>query len=170
MPISTSNSNSQALAKNFLRILQGLIFFSFNLLYSPLGNLSFLKCGNTRSPTSNYTSFLFKFVDCLYLMLLPCNYCLTFSCNDYIDVAKSSASSLLIFAFPKSLSSQMPLGCMPYTIQNGLNPMLMLGESLYENSACGSAWSHYFGCSLTKLLKIFPKLLLIALVYPSVYG
>lgn len=65
-----SNSNSYVLAKNFLKILQGWIFSSFNLLYSPLGNLSFLKCVNTISPTSNRTSFLFKSVDYLYLSLL----------------------------------------------------------------------------------------------------
>ena len=48
--------------------------------------------------------------------------------------------------------------------------MLLLGESLYANYTCGSAWSYYFGCSPTKILKMFPKLLFVTSVYPSVYG
>ena len=46
----------------------------------------------------------------------------------------------------------------------------MLGESLYAKSSCASAWYHCFGWSLTKLLKIFPKLLLVTYVFPSICG
>ena len=59
---------------------------------------------------------------------------------------------------------------MPYKIWNRLNHVLLLGESLYANFACGSAWSYYFGCSLTKLLIMFPKLLFVTLACPSIYG
>ena len=59
---------------------------------------------------------------------------------------------------------------MPYTIWNGLNLVLLLGELLYENSACRSAWSHCFGWSTTNLLKMFSKLLFVTLVYPFVCG
>ena len=59
---------------------------------------------------------------------------------------------------------------MPYTIWNGLNPMLLFGESLYGNLACASAWSHCFGWSLTKFLSTFPKLLLVTSIYPSIFG
>ena len=170
MSMSNGNSVSYALVENFLKILQGPIFFSFNLLYFPLGNLSFLRCASTRYPTSNCTSFFFKSTSYLYLTLLSYNSLLTYSSNDCIATTKSSSSLLLIYMFPKFLSSQIPVGCMPYIILNGLNRVLLLGESLNASSTCGSAWSHCFGWSLTKLLKIFPKLLLLTSVYPPICG
>jgi hypothetical protein len=51
--IPSGNSISYAFAPNLFKTLHGPIFFIFNLLYVPLGNLSFLKCARTRSPTSN---------------------------------------------------------------------------------------------------------------------
>ena len=39
IPMSIGNSNSYAFAENFLKILQGPIFFNFSLLYSLLGNI-----------------------------------------------------------------------------------------------------------------------------------
>ena len=137
--MSIGISNSYALAEKFLRILQGPIFFSFSMLYSPLGNLSFLRCANTKSLTLDYNSILLMSADCFYLLLLSCNYLLTYSWNEYIVLAKYSTFALLISIFPKYLISKIPLGCMPYTIWNGDNLALLLGESLYENSTCGSS-------------------------------
>lgn len=135
-----------------------------------MGNLFFLKCANTKSPTSNCTSLLFKYALCLYFWLLSYSYFLTYSCNYCIAIAKSLASTLLISTFPKFVNSQIPLGCIPNTIWNGLNPRILLGESLCENLALVSGWFHCFECSLTILLKMFPKLLLINLAYPSIQG
>lgn len=104
LSMSTGSSSSYALAENFLKILQGLIFLSFNLLYSPLGNLSFLICANTRSPNWNYTSLLLISTNYLYLLLLSCSYPFTCSCNDCISMVKSSAFALLFSTFSKSLS------------------------------------------------------------------
>jgi len=90
IPMSGGNSISYAFAENFLSILHGPIFFSFNLLYSPLGNLSFLRCANTKSPTSKFTSLLFKSALLLYFLLLSCSCCLTFSWISCISEAKLS--------------------------------------------------------------------------------
>ena len=130
---------------------------TFSLLYSPLENLSFLKCANNKFTISNSTSLLFKSTFCLYFWLLSCSCFWTYSCNACIVVEKSSALAFLVSTFPKFLNSQIPLGCMPYTIWNGLKPMLLLGESLYANSSWRSAWSHCFGSSLTKFSKCFPN-------------
>ena len=46
--------------------------------------------------------------------------------------------------------------------------MLLLGESLYENTSCASAWSHCFGWLLIKLHSRFPRLVLLTYVCPSV--
>jgi hypothetical protein len=53
IPMPSGNSSSYAFSPNFLRIRHGPIFFILSLLYVPRGNLSFLKCARTVSPTSN---------------------------------------------------------------------------------------------------------------------
>jgi hypothetical protein len=53
IPTPSGNSISYAFSPNFFRTFHGPIFFILRLLYVPLGNLSFLKCARTKSPTSN---------------------------------------------------------------------------------------------------------------------
>jgi hypothetical protein len=53
IPMFPGNSRSNAFSPNFLRIRHGPIFFNLSLLYVPRGNLSFLKCARTKSPTAN---------------------------------------------------------------------------------------------------------------------
>ena len=97
--MSYGSSNPQAYDENFLRILHGPIFFNFNFLLweifislnVPIINNQIQKC----------TSLFLIFDDCLYLVLLPCSYSLTYTCHVCIVVVKSSASALLIFVFSK---------------------------------------------------------------------
>jgi hypothetical protein len=54
IPMPSGSSRSYAFALNFFRIRHGLQSSSYlSLLYVPLGNLSFLRCARTMSPTSN---------------------------------------------------------------------------------------------------------------------
>ena len=105
IPTSGGNSISYALVEKFLSILHGPIFLNFSLLYYFFGNLSFLKCAKTRSPTSKWTSFLLKYALLLYLMLLPCSCCFTCSCMAWIFEENSSPSALLSSALPCCVTS-----------------------------------------------------------------
>jgi len=72
--------------------------------------------------------------------------------------------------FSKYFNSETRLGCIPYTIWNGFFLVLLLGESLYANSAYGKTWSHWLWCSNTKLLNKSPKFLFTTSIYPSIWG
>lgn len=70
--------------------MKGPILFILCLIYSPLGNVSFLNCANIMSPTSKFTSLLLKSTLCLYLWLLSCSFCFIYSCKSLIVAEKSS--------------------------------------------------------------------------------
>jgi len=103
-------------------------------------------------------------------MLFSCSCSLTLSWSFCISVGKYYALALLNLSWFKSLNSIIPLGCIPYTISNGIFLVLLFTELLNANSACTRIWSHWWPCSVTKLLNKFPKLLFTNSVYPSIWG
>ena len=105
IPMFCGISISYEFEEKFLKSLQGLIFISFNLLYSPLGYLSFHRNSIIKYPTSKFTSLFFKFSFCLYFLLLSYSFYLNFSCNSYMARTNSSPSTLIISKFPKFLNS-----------------------------------------------------------------
>ena len=115
MPTSLGNSISYALEETFLKILHGRIFFLLSLLYVPLGNLSFLKCTITKSPSSRLTSLRFKFALALYFRLLSCYFCFTSSCSCCLELESSSPSTLL---FNFSYISQFMYSSRVHSINN----------------------------------------------------
>ena len=118
------------LPPNFLMTLHGPIFFIFNLLYVPLGNISFLGCARIKSPTSNSSSHLCWSALRLYSWIEFCNHSLIMLWSSFIPSANSSTLALLNYVFSESFNSKTPLGCIPYTIWNGLYLVLLLSESL----------------------------------------
>src|SRR6266498_3559999 len=91
-PKSAGNSSLYALSLILSNTLKGPSALGSNLDFLKSGNLSFLKCSQTRSPGSNVTCFFPLLPASLYFTFMDSMFSLVVSCNFKISSARYLAS------------------------------------------------------------------------------
>jgi len=153
---------------NLLKDLKWTIRYNLDLRL--LGNLSFLRWIQTKSPGWKWTSFL-----CLLPWSLACSLnflilSVTLAWRSWISLAPFLASQLNLVGFGIGKRSNGVLGLLPYTTWKGQRFVALLSAQLKANSVWQFNSSHLLMLFFTRTRSKVPKARLVTSIWPSIYG